>query len=125
MKIKLLIAFCLMLNIGFARAATTCRFDKTSISITEDKGSYEMVAEFDEAKTKKVMGVMDDYLKPSASFKNTQIDAVMTLDDHTTFYVKTGPGKLTLKLDKRKNSAEVYQRFKKMVEKIKEALGEK
>jgi hypothetical protein len=127
MKINLLIAFCLLLNIGFAGAKTGNYADKTSVTITETENSCQLTALFNEAETKKIQNYMDDYLTrgTGCSFKNVQSDADITLDSKITFYMKTGVGKLILKLDKRKNSAELYNRFKKMCEGIRDIIQKK
>jgi hypothetical protein len=56
------------------------------------------------------------------SFVNTRIKGQLTLDDNTTFYIKKYPGYLEIKLDKRRNSYESYQRMKQMCEGIKKAV---
>jgi hypothetical protein len=59
----------------------------------------------------------------NVSFVNSEIDATLTLQDQTTFYVRSYPGELELKLDKEKNSYEAYERVKKMCEGIKSVVA--
>jgi hypothetical protein len=59
------------------------------------------------------------------SFTNAEIDADITLDDKTKFYVKTVPDELRIKLNKRKNAIESYQKNKQMGEGIKQLLAGK
>lgn len=125
MKFNFLIAFCLLLSTGFASPRNSVRIDKTEVTITEDNGNYKMVAAFNPEKTLKVQKYMDECFTSSHfSFKNTEADADITLDDKTTFYMRSAPGRLTLKIDRKKNTAEVYARFKKMCQGIKGIIGE-
>jgi len=120
MKIKFLIAFCLMLSIGLSVRAQSEKIRKTSVTVDDSKTYYEMVAEYNLSDDAKVRSYMNDELgdRNNFSFKNVNSDATMTLNDKTTFYMKSAPGKLTLKMDKRKNTDEIYDRFKKMCQGI-------
>jgi len=95
-----------------------------SISVNENKNMYKMSAHFNRNKTKSVHEYMDKKLGSytSMSFVNSEIDATVTLDDKTTFYVKSFPGELEIKLYKDKNSYESYQRIKEMCNGIKEVV---
>lgn len=99
--------------------------NNTSIKISESNGEYCMSAYFNENKTKKIHEYMDEHLgdRNNFSFANAKIDARLTLDDRTTFYIKTSDRDLEIKLDKEKNSYESYTRVKKMCEGIKEIIG--
>lgn len=126
MKFNFLIAFCLLISTGFATPKNSIKADKIEITISEDNDTYKMVATFNEEKTLKIQKYMDECFKSSHfSFKHTESDADITLDDKSTFYMKSAPGRLTLKLDKNKNTAEVYTRFKKMCQGVKDIIGEK
>jgi hypothetical protein len=124
MKYNFLIALCLLIGNCYAKGKTNTNYDKTSVTITEDGKSYELSAIYDEALTTKVQKYMDDFIGEGSkfSFKNIQTDAVLTLDNKLTFYMKSSPGKLILKFDKRKNSIELYNRFKKMCEGIRDII---
>ena len=69
---------------------------------------------------------MDDKIgnRNNVSFANTKIDGKITLDDHTTFYIKKYPGYLQLKLDKEENTVESYQRIRSMCEGIKKIVSQ-
>jgi hypothetical protein len=129
MKFKFLIALCLLVSIGFAQKTTTntVKSDKTSVTVTEDDKSYAVSAEYNPELTNKINKCLDEGIAKgtSFSFKNAKLDATMTLDNSISFYAKTSPGKLILKFDKRKNSTELYNRFKKMVEEIKDIVQKK
>jgi len=126
MKTNILIAFCLLFNICLTSTETWAQKtdQKSAVSLTESNKTYELSATFDGDYTKKIQQYMDESLTDgsSFSFKNTQSDAVITLDNKITFYMKMSPGKLILKFDKRKNSAEFYDRFKKMCEGIRDII---
>ncbi|GAB3246078.1 hypothetical protein GCM10027347_00700 [Larkinella harenae] len=90
--------------------------DRTSFSVKDSDSFYEVSARYDPDKTGKVQSCLDDHLRQrgSMSFRNTELDATMSLDDKTIFYIQSSPGKLFLKLDKRKNSDKAYAKFKKL-----------
>jgi hypothetical protein len=127
MKFKLLIMLGMLVSISFAQQKTTTnsvKSDKVSVTLTESEDRYELKAAYDEALTDKVRAYMNNTIAKgtSTNFKNTEVDAEMTLDNHASFYISSHPGKLSLKLDKRKNSAEIYKRFKEMCEGIKNLI---
>lgn len=102
-----------------------CRFpgDNTSISYSEQGNYFEMKARFRETKTAQVERYLDNQLSVGTmSFRNTLIDADITLDDHSTFYVKKSPGYLYIKFDRDQNPEEVYHRIKAICEGIKEVV---
>lgn len=96
----------------------------TKISISETKDAYKMSAWFNLDKTNAVHKYMDQQLgkRNNISFVNSEIDATIMLDDHTTFYVRSLPGDLEIKLDKKQNSQESYIQVKKMCEGIKNVI---
>ena len=106
---------------------TSCRWHghgNTNISYSEQDHYYSMKAWFDKNKTGKVERYMNDKIgdRSNMSFTNTRIDGQITLDDHTTFYLKKYSGFLEIKFNKEENSYESYQRIKAMCEGIKEAV---
>jgi hypothetical protein len=112
---------------SFTKTVTAPEFDRTSITVKESDDFYQLSADYDPDKTGKVQGYLDDYLtqRGDVSFKNAQIDATMTLNDKTVFYIKSMPGKLIIKFDKRRNSRNAYARFKKLGDELKDLLSEK
>jgi hypothetical protein len=130
MKFKLLMALCMLVITSFAQQKTTTNSVKNenlSVTVTEDETRYELKASFDKALTDKVRAYMNSTIAKGTgtNFKNTEVDAEMTLDNHASFYINSHPGKLNLKFDKRKNSAEIYKRFKEMCEGIRNILTKK
>jgi hypothetical protein len=97
------------------------------ISVSENENTYKMSAHFARSKTKAVHEYMDKKLgyPNNVSFVNNEIDATLTLQDKTTFYIKSYPGEIELKLDKEKNSYEAYRRVKEMCEGIKSVVADK
>ncbi|GAB3333244.1 hypothetical protein GCM10027299_40530 [Larkinella ripae] len=123
----LLLAFSLVIGLaGFANSFTSS-LDKTSFSVSESDDSYQIAATYDPAKTDKVRAALDDHLKQrnDGSFKNTDLDATMTLSNNTIFYIKSSPGQLLIKLDKKRNSDQALARFKKLSQDLRELLTDK
>jgi len=103
------------------------RHHGTSIQVRENHTFYSMEAHFDENKTRKVQQFMNSELgdRNSVSFTNTRMDAMIRLDDKTTFYMKSYPGALKIKLNKLDNSYESYVEIKDLCEGLKEIIGGK
>ena len=95
-----------------------------NIHVSEDESIYKMSAHFARSKTRAVHEFMDEKLghPNNVSFVNSEIDATLTLQDQTVFYVKSYPGELEIKLDKKKNSHVAYSRVKEMCEGIKDVV---
>jgi len=82
-----------------------------------------MTAEFNPGKTGKVDRYLDKELATgNITFVNTEMDADITLDDKTTFYIKKSPGYLNIKLDKEKNSEQAFTKLKGVLEGIGEVV---
>ena len=82
-----------------------------------------MTAQFNPDKNDKVDRYLDKELATdNISFVSSEMDADITLDDKTTFYVKKSPGYLKIKLDKEKNSEEAFTKLKGVLEGIGEVV---
>ena len=106
-------------------AIISCNFPGGSISIKHSQYDhyYEMTAKFNPDKTDKVDSYLDKELPAgNMSFVNTEMDADLTLDDKTTFYVKKSPGYLNIKFDKEKNSEEAFTKVKSVLEGINDVV---
>lgn len=121
----------LILAIGVLAAIASFPFlkkemngDNISISVKESTDEYKFSADFNENQSKKVQQFMDDFLDQN-TFSNAEIDADITLDDRTKFHIKLHPGEVKIKLNKRENSLESYQKIKKMGVGIKQILAGK
>lgn len=104
----------------------SCNVDdnNTSLTVRESDQYFLMKAHFNKSKTRNVEEYMDNRIGKAGnmSFVNSQIDGTLSLDDHTTFYIKKYPGFLEIKLDKNRNSGEAYLKIKSMCEGIKKGL---
>ena len=82
-----------------------------------------MTAQFNPGKTDKLDRYLDKELATgNITFVNSEMDADITLDDQTTFYIKKTPGYLNIKLDKEKNSEEAFAKLKGVLEGIGEVV---
>ncbi|WP_295667920.1 hypothetical protein [uncultured Mucilaginibacter sp.] len=97
-----------------------------SISISEEKDTYEFSAHYDRSNTRKVQAYINESIKPNqmGSSENDYVDATTSLPDNTRFYIKESPGRLKIRLDKTQNSTASYFRIKKMCEGVKQLLAE-
>ena len=98
-----------------------------SISIQEDEEQYRLSAHFEDRKTRAVQNFIKEYTASTVNFKskgNNYVDATVTLDDNTKFYIKSYEGRLKIKFDKEQNSEESYEKIKEMCEGVKELLAE-
>ncbi len=104
----------------------SCMHRDNNLSITYSNSDryYSMKASFDKHKTRAVERYMDSRIgnRGNISFVNTLLDGTMALDDNTKFHIEKFPGVVKIKLDKRENSEEAYQRIRSMCEGIKGVL---
>jgi len=116
---------CNLVMLWFCISCSQSNNGNVSIKISESGHYYKMLAHFSTGKTTDVDEFMDDKIgnRSNMSFVNSSIDGKLTLDDHTTFYIKKNPGYLQIKLDKYENSAEAYERVKSMCEGIKKVIS--
>lgn len=119
-RVSLFILACLVI--------ASCRHHhgNTSISFSESDHYYSMKALFPKSKIRQVDHFMDRYIgnRSNMSFVNTRIDGQISLDDHTSFYIKKRSGYLFIKLDKDENSEESYKQVREMCQGIKALLAE-
>lgn len=84
-----------------------------------------MKASYERKKTFKIQEFLDSRLEHNGtSFRNTKTNTRITLDDGTTFYMKSYPGKLKIEFNKTENSEEAYYKIKGICEDIKSLLAE-
>lgn len=98
-----------------------------SISISDNEDVYRMTAKFDRDRTRAVRRYLNAHLHTnrSISFKNSTDDREIMLDDGTSLYILSRPGRLKIKMNKTDNSEEACARVKDMCEDIKEILAGK
>lgn len=101
--------------------------DNIKISRTETQEGFTFTASFNKVKSPKVQAYIDEYLKPMGNFsmKNVEIDATITLDDKSNFYLKTTPGELKIKVEKEETSASNYFKLKRMCESLSDVIAKK
>ena len=103
----------------------SCGFPDGSISIKHSQYShyYEMTAKFNPDRTAAVESWLNKELATGdMSFAKTEIDGNITLDNQGTFYMKKSPGFLNIKLDKEKNSDEIYRKIRAVCEGINDVV---
>jgi hypothetical protein len=111
--------------ISLCLTVISCGFPDGSISIKHSQYShyYEMTAKFNPDRTAAVERWLDKELPTGdVSFTNTEIDGNITLDNQATFYMKKSPGFLNIKLDKEKNSDEIYRKIRSVCEGINDVV---
>ena len=94
-----------------------------SIRINDSEDSYQLYALYSRRKAKRLQSYIDEQLNTDHMFRNSRVDANVTLDDRTNIYVRNIPGRLLIKLNKDQNTAEAYYRIKKLGEGIKSRLA--
>ncbi len=88
------------------------------VSVSESRSSYKMQAYYNRSKTDEVQRYINRQLAPNGLFSSADdyFDAHTQLNDKTRFYIKSSPGRLVIKLNKRENSYASYVRIKNMCE---------
>ncbi len=129
MKTLFALCICCILAIGVLMATTRIgkNKDNIKISVSESRWNFEFKADYNSDKFVKIEQCLDDNLKGprDPSFKNTQLDATLTLSDHAVFYIRSEAGELHIKLDKQQNSKETLAKFRKLYAALKNVIGEK
>lgn len=96
-----------------------------SISIDDDDDEYEMDAHYPRRQTHAVQVYLDEQLLSGHPHMkhNRYVDEEVRLDDNTSFYINSKPGKLHIKIDKTENSEASCERIKQACEDLKEILA--
>lgn len=122
--------FGLLLGIVFVFICFTYVFHKMyhdhdiSIRVKETDDSYSLYASYAKFNTGRLQHFMSKSLHTDRFASGSRLNTFITLDDNTRFYIRTQPGNLYLKLDKRNNDEESYLRIKRLGEEIKQKLTE-
>lgn len=98
--------------------------ENVSISIKENNNSYRIFASYERYKSKKLQKYIDAQLNTHHFIGKNRVEGMITLDDHTSFYLGTTPGKLYIKFYKQDNDLYSYAKVKKLGEGIKIQLTE-
>ena len=96
-----------------------------AIHVNDDEDVYRLRASFDEDLTSDVQRVINRHLNRHhyTSMVHVFTDKEIRLDDGTSFYIKTGPGRLKIKIDKDENTEEACEDLREMCEEIKIVLA--
>lgn len=120
---KSITSLCILLLI----AVSSCLNKKNDISVTVSESGtiFKFSARFPEDKTARVEKIMAENLSPNTIMTGgtKHIDATITLDDKTNFYMKSEPGDLNIEFDRYKNTKSSYERIRNMCEEIKTSLA--
>ena len=95
-----------------------------SIRVKETSRIYELKASYARNKTYRIQKFMDEELHTTDVFNHARIDGDVVLDDQTSLYVRTEPGKLTIRMNRRENDPAAYYRIKSLGEKLKRKITE-
>lgn len=100
------------------------RGNDISFKVKDSDDTYELSANYDPDKTERVQEFLDEELtgRGDVSFENAEIDADLTLDDHSKFYIRSEPGELLIRMKKDENSRQTYHKMKKLGEGLQDAL---
>ncbi len=125
MKTRTLAFICIIAGmVGCASCSMFGNNHNISITLSESEHEYKILAHYPQVDTRKV----EDYLtrklgsESNVSFINTHIDAELTLNDSTTFYMKHEPGNLAIMFNKDRNSITSYHHIKTLGEGLKNLL---
>ncbi|HAK78059.1 MAG TPA: hypothetical protein DCR35_06360 [Runella sp.] len=116
--------FCIIVGIAslpyFVKEANG---DNISISVSDSDDMYKVSADYPKDKARNVQKCLDKCLDPSGmSFVNAEIDGDINPGNGMFFHIKSSPGKLRIKFDKRKNSASSLRKMKQLGEELKKAV---
>src|SRR5215217_2469894 len=127
MRLSSATAACSILLLCLCLSCSQFHGNRTNITVSEDNNVYRMTAKFDANKTKGIQDYIDQCLEKHGhiSFVNSRTDASITLHDKTTFYIKSKPGNLEIKLNKKENAVSSYNKIKKMCEGVKSIIQKK
>jgi len=93
-----------------------------SVQVRETDNIYQVYASYNRDRTGRIERYIDAQLHTNHLFRNSRVNATITLDDKTSVYVRTAPGKVLIKLDKSMNDAVSYLRIKELGEGLKQQL---
>lgn len=93
----------------------------TTVKVSETKTTYTLDASFTRDKAQVFYEYINKAVSPSAQFdfNDGDLETSTSLDDGTTFHIKSERGELHLLFDKTNNSNQSYRRMKKIYEGMK------
>jgi hypothetical protein len=122
--LTLLIGVMLFIGLGVFVAYKIVSNTNISININENDEVYQLEASYGKAKSRSVLSYIDEQLSKTKQFRHALMDGDIELEDHTKLYIKTRPGKLVIKVNKKENDNTSVERIKELTEGIKVRLTE-
>ncbi len=116
----------LLIVLFFGIAFSSCFHDHDhdiSVRIDDDDDVYRFRATFDEDQTRDVQRIIDRYLHHSISFYHGNVETDARLDDGTSIYIKSRPGRLKINFDRSENTEENCERLQQMCDEIKDVIA--
>ena len=115
---------CNLLVLCFIISCSRSGGHNLNYEVSESGTYFTIRAKYDKQQSEEVDRFMDKYFDKhkNVSFTNTVINAILTLDDGTSFYIKKQPGYISIKFNKEKNSPAAYKQMKLLGERLKTAM---
>ena len=107
-------------------ALSSCFHDHgINITVNDDDDVYRFRASYDRDMTDEVNRIINKHLhgQHSTAFVHTFTEKEIRLDDGTNFYIRSGPGRLRIRLDRDDNSEENCEEIRAMCDEIKDLLA--
>ena len=125
MKKRNLLYAALILAMVVGLSSCFHRHHDVHVRINDDEDVYRLRASFDKDLTRDVQRVINDHLRKhqAHAFVTVYTDKEITLVDGTSFYIKSGPGRLRIKVDRTSNPEEGNEAVIEMCDEIKEVLA--
>ena len=122
--LALLIGVMMVIGFGLYVAYKIASNTDISINVNDTEDQYQVEASYGRNQSRKVLSYIDAQLSKSKQFRHARMDGDVELDDHTKLYIRTKPGRLVIKVNKRENDSASIERIKNLTEGIKIRLTE-
>ena len=111
--------------LSFCLSCSRLNTNNIHIKVSESEHYYSLDAQYKKDEASAIDYYLDDHLGIGnhISFTNTRIDADLTLNDGTKFYMDKAPGKLIIKFNKDENSMASYLKIKDLAEGLKPIMN--
>jgi hypothetical protein len=125
---KLLLAILIMVILVIGGVFTVVRHvwqngHGISISVNEREDVYQLQARYAAYRSAYVQRYLAQRLHNNL-FRSRNVRADIILEDHTHLFIKTYPGHLQIRFNKRENDVEAYMRMKELTQDLKRRLTE-
>ncbi|HMC99077.1 MAG TPA: hypothetical protein VKH37_02960 [Ferruginibacter sp.] len=97
------------------------------VNVTESNDEYQMCASYDKHKARRIQNLLKQEFEHDCdeSFSSARIDEEITLDDNSTFYIRSRPGEIRIRVDKDDNSEAAVVKIRAVCDDIKEILEDR